>query len=449
MDLDYMVELMRGLLASRDYATLRLELQRLPSADVADIMSELEEKEAAVLFRTLTKEDAARVFADMRKQEQQELINSFSDKEVLALVEDMHMDEAVDFLEELPANAVSRILRLSTPEKRALLNRYMEYPEDSAGSIMTAEFLSLDGSVTVGQALHLIRNKKRKIAAEHVVYITNESRKLEGSVSLHTILVSKDQEVLRTLIRKTPLSVHTDADAEEVLNIFRHHNLSALAVVDSENRIVGVITADDILDLADKEASEDVELMAAMQPMEEDYLETTVWQHAKNRLPWLMVLLLSGMLNGIILGGFEATFMMFPILITFIPMLTDTGGNAGSQSSTLVIRGMAMGDISLSDVMKVLRKEMAISLIVGLGVGLVTFGRVLMMKDGNVMVALTVTLGIFFIVVLSKLLGGILPMAAKKVGVDPALMAAPMVTTVVDAVGLIVYFSVAKVLLGL
>jgi magnesium transporter len=234
-----------------------------------------------------------------------------------------------------------------------------------------------------------------------------------------------------------------------VLDLFRHHALSVMAVVDKENRIVGVITADDILDLADREASEDAELMAAMHPMEDGYLETSVWQHAKNRLPWLLFLLLSGMLNGVILGGFEATFMLFPILITFIPMLTDTGGNAGSQSSTLVIRGLATGDLSLRDAWHVLRKELAVSVLVGVGVALATFLRAYTMEGGGLGVALTVSLGLLFIVIMSKLLGGILPILAKKVGMDPALMAAPLVTTVVDALGLIVYFSVAKVFLNL
>lgn len=449
LDMSAEVEIIKGLLVKKDYAALRQEFRPLPPASVAEVLRLLSQQEAAVAFRLLPKEEAAQVFAYLRKSEQQELIHSFSDIEVLSLVEKMHVDDSVDFLEELPANAVNRILRMSSPETRDLLNRYMEVPDHSAGSIMTAEFLSLDGGLTVKQAIGRIRKIKRKVAADNAVYITREGRQLEGVLGLHTLLVSPDDTVVRTLLDKVPIAVHTETPEEEVLDLFRHHSLSVMAVVDKENRMVGVITADDVLYLADREASEDAELMAAMHPMEDNYLETSVWQHAKNRLPWLLILLISGMINGVILGGFEETFMVFPILITFIPMLTDTGGNAGSQSSTLVIRGLAVGDISVRDAWRVLRKEFLVSVITGIGVGIATFIRAYTMEGGGLGVALTVTVGLFFIVVMSKLLGGILPIVAKKVGMDPALMAAPLVTTVVDAVGLIVYFTAARLLLGI
>lgn len=447
-DISEITERVKASLVQKNYAAIRQELKSLPASVIADVLKELNDQQGAVVFRLLPKEDAAQAFSYLHKNEQQELIHSFTDTEVLSLVERMHVDDSVDFLEELPANAVNRILRMSAPETRALLNRYMEVPEDSAGSIMTAEFVSLDGSLTVQEAIQQIRFRKRKVEADHV-YITGPGRKLEGALSLHTILASDDNAVLHTLLRKTLITVQPETPEEEVLDLFRHHGLSTMAVVDKENRIIGVITADDILDLADREASEDAELMAAMHPMEDHYLETSVWRHARNRLPWLLILLMSGMINGVILGGFEETFMLFPILITFIPMLTDTGGNAGSQSSTLVIRGLAMGDLTIRDVFKVLRKELVVSLLVGAGVGVVTFIRAFTMEGGSLPIALTVSIGLVFIVIMSKLLGGVLPIFAKKVGMDPALMAAPLVTTVVDAVGLIVYFSVAKVLLGI
>lgn len=449
LDMSREAEKVQQLLQSRDYPAIRRALLPLPPASVADILQELPEPQSAVVFRFLPKGDAAMAFSYLPKAEQKALIHSFTDTEVLGLVEQMHVDDSVDFLEELPANVVNRILRLSAPETRNLLNRYMEMPEGSAGSIMTAEFITLDGGLSASRAIAQMRGGKRRAAAGHMVYITGEGRKLEGILSLYDLLMAKEETVLRDLLDKAPVTVHTDTPEEEVLDLFRHHALSVMAVVDKENRIVGVITADDILDLADREASEDAELMAAMHPMEDGYLETSVWQHAKNRLPWLLFLLLSGILNGVILGGFEATFMLFPILITFIPMLTDTGGNAGSQSSTLVIRGLAMGDLSLRDAWHVLRKELAVSVLVGVGVALATFLRAYTMEGGGLGVALTVSLGLLFIVIMSKLLGGILPILAKKVGMDPALMAAPLVTTVVDALGLIVYFSVAKVFLNL
>ncbi|MGI6653764.1 MAG: magnesium transporter [Christensenellales bacterium] len=443
------LELTRQALAARDYKALRNILQDVHPADISELLQELDAGDAALLFRLLPKDEAAEAFALLGAPAQQALIQSFSDRETAALLEALYMDEAVDFLEELPANAVKRILQSSTPDMRAQLNRFLQYKEDSAGSVMTTELMRFADDSTVGEALAAIRSAPRKLAMDHVLYITDRQRHLLGDINLYDLLTAQDDQPLQSLLGKPTQQVHTDQSTDEVIALFRHYNLYAMPVVDTENRLVGVVTLEDVLDLADRQATQDVELMAAMQPSEATYMDTTIPRHARNRLPWLLLLLISGMINGVILGGFEQVFMAVPLLVTFIPMLTDTGGNAGSQSSTLIIRGLAMGDITVRDASKVLLKELGVSLIVSVGVGLLTFGRVMTMQGGSLMIALTVVTALSAIVVLSKLLGGLLPLLADKLRMDPALMAAPLITTVVDALGLIIYFSAAKLLLGM
>jgi magnesium transporter len=443
------LELTRQALAVRDYKALRNILQDVHPADISELLQELDAGDAALLFRLLPKDEAAEAFALLGAPAQQALIQSFSDRETAALLEALYVDEAVDFLEELPANAVKRILQSSTPDMRAQLNRFLQYKEDSAGSVMTTELMRFADDSTVGEALAAIRSAPRKLAMDHVLYITDRQRHLLGDINLYDLLTAQDDQPLQSLLGKSTQQVHTDQSTDEIIALFRHYNLYAMPVVDTENRLVGVVTLEDVLDLADRQATQDVELMAAMQPSEATYMDTTIPRHARNRLPWLLLLLISGMINGAILGGFEQVFMAVPLLVTFIPMLTDTGGNAGSQSSTLIIRGLAMGDITVRDAGKVLLKELGVSLIVSVGVGLLTFGRVMTMQGGSLMIALTVVTALSAIVVLSKLLGGLLPLLADKLRMDPALMAAPLITTVVDALGLIIYFTAAKLLLGM
>ncbi len=433
----------------RDYPALRALLGGQHPADVSDLLSALTPADAALVFRLLPKDAAAESFALMGAAAQQRLVQSFSDSETVALVEAMYVDEAVDFLEELPANAVKRIMLNSRPDIRAQLNRYLQYGENTAGSVMTAELLRFDADTTVGQAIAAIREAPRKLAMDHVLYVTDRGRHLLGDVNLYDLLTAPDDAVLSGLAGRAVPPVTTDQDTDEVVRLFRRYNLYALPVTDTEGRLVGVVALEDVLDLADRQATQDVELMAAMHPSETAYLDTTVPRHARNRLPWLMLLLLSGMINGMILGGFEQVFMAVPLLVTFIPMLTDTGGNAGSQSSTLIIRSLAVGELTVRDAGKVLLKELWVSLLVSLGVGLLTFGRVMTMQSGSVLLAVTVVTALTAIVVLSKLLGGLLPLLADRLKMDPALMAAPLITTVVDALGLVIYFSAARLLLGL
>ena len=443
------LELTQAALAARDFKTLRDMLQDMHPADISQLLRELSAVDAALLFRLLPKDEAAETFALLGSSAQQTLIQSFSDAETVELLEALYVDEAVDFLEELPANAVKHILQNSTPDMRAQLNRFLQYKEDSAGSVMTTELMHFPYNNTVGETIAAIRATPRKLAMDHVLYITDRQRHLLGDIHLYDLLTSEDSLLLEDLTGKTTPQVHTDQSTDKVIALFRHYDLHAMPVVDTENRLVGVVTLEDVLDLADQQATQDVELMAAMQPSEASYMETSVTRHARNRLPWLLLLLISGMINGVILGGFEKIFMAVPLLVTFIPMLTDTGGNAGSQSSTLIIRSLAMGDITTRDALKVLWKELGVSLLVSIGLGLLTFGRVITMQDGNLMLAITVVVALSAIVVLSKLLGGLLPLLANRLRMDPALMAAPLITTVVDALGLIIYFMTAKLLLGL
>ncbi|MGI6494906.1 MAG: magnesium transporter [Kiritimatiellia bacterium] len=436
-------------LASRDFKSLRDMLQEMHPADISQLLRNLDAGDAALLFRLLPKDEAAETFALLGSSAQQTLVQSFSDAETVALLESLYVDEAVDFLEELPANAVKHILQNSTPDMRAQLNRFLQFKDGSAGSVMTTELMHFPYDSTVGETVAAIRAAPRKLAMDHVLYITDRQRRLLGDASLYDLLTADDGLLLQELIGKTTPKVNTDENTDEVIALFRHYDLHAMPVVDTENRLVGVVTLEDVLDLADRQATQDVELMAAMHPSEASYMETPVARHARNRLPWLLLLLVSGMINGVILGGFEKIFMAVPLLVTFIPMLTDTGGNAGSQSSTLIIRGLAMGDIAIRDAGKVLWKELGVSLLVSIGLGLLTFGRVITMQDGGLLLAITVVVALSAIVVLSKLLGGLLPLLADKLRMDPALMAAPLITTVVDALGLVVYFMTAKLLLGL
>ncbi len=436
-------------LLARDYAALRAMLSEQHAADVSDLLSDMAPAEAAVVFRLLPKGEAAEAFAMMGVPAQQALVTSFSDAETVALVESLYMDEAVDFLEELPANAVRHIVLNSAPETRAQLNRLLQYKDGTAGSVMTTELMRFTDESTVGDAIRAIRETPRKLAMDHVLYITDRERHLLGDVNLYDLMTARDDQMLEELVDKPIQKVDTDESTDEVIAQFRRYNLYAMPVVDTENRLVGVVALEDVLDLADRQATQDVELMAAMHPSEASYLDTTIPRHARNRLLWLLLLLVSGMINGVILGGFEQVFMTVPLLVTFIPMLTDTGGNAGSQSSTLVIRSLAMGEMTIKDASRVLWKELGVSIVVSVGVGLVTFVRVMTMQGGSLLLALTVVTALTAIVIMSKLLGGLLPLLADKLHMDPALMAGPLITTIVDALGLIIYFTAAKLFLGL
>lgn len=447
MEREFDFELMLEYLNKRDYRSLRKVLEDENEVDVAEFIEELPSEKAAVAFRTLPKEMAAEVFSNLPPETQQVIIGAVTDNELSEIMDDLFVDDAVDMLEELPANVVKRVLKNADPQMRRLLNQFLKYPENSAGSIMTAEFIDLKKSMTVSDAIKRIRRTGEDSETIYTCYVTDKSRKLEGIVTVKDLLLSEDDTQIEELMETDVITAVTEEDQEEVVSRMMKYDFIAMPVVDNENRLVGIVTVDDVMDVMEEEATEDFEKMAAMAPSEKPYLKTNVFELARHRIMWLLVLMVSGMITGGILGKYEAAFSTLPMLVTFIPMLTDTGGNAGSQSSTLVIRGMAVGDILPKDFLKVFWKELRVSMLVGAVLSAVNFIRLVITYPGNEMVAFTVAIAMFATVMMAKTIGGILPMAARLVHADPAIMAAPLITTIVDAFSLIIYFNVAQMLL--
>lgn len=443
------VQALLELLERRDYHALRAALARENEADIAEFLEELPQDRVLLAFRTLPKEVAAEVFSDLPPETQQVIITAATDQEVTALVEELYVDDAVDMLEELPANVVKRVLKNASPDTRKLINQFLNYPDSSVGSIMTAEFTDLKQTMTVSQAIDHIRRTGENSESVYTCYVTDAGRRLEGVLTIKELLLARDEQHIADIMETEVITAETTEDQEEAVARMMKYDFISLPVVDKEGRLVGIVTVDDVMDVMEEEATEDFEKMAAMAPSEKPYLKTGVFTLAKHRILWLLVLMVSGMITGGILGQYEAAFAAMPLLVTFIPMLTDTGGNAGSQSSTLVIRGMAVGDIELRDFLRVFWKEFRVSLLVGAVLSAVNFVRLIITYPGNEMIALTVALALFVTVLLAKTVGGVLPMAAKLVHADPAIMAAPLITTIVDAISLVVYFKIASALLAL
>ena len=441
------VQALLELLERRDLHALRAALLEENEVDIAEFLEELPQDKIVVVFRALTKEMAAEVFSNLEADTQQVIIQSATDQEVSAIVEELYVDDAVDMLEELPANVVKRVLKAARPDTRKLINQFLNYPDNSVGSIMTAEFTDLKQSMTVSQAIAHIRRTGENSESVYTCYVTDAGRRLEGVLTIKELLLAKDEQLIADLMETDVITAETTEDQEEAVARMMKYDFISLPVVDKEGRLVGIVTVDDVMDVMEEEATEDFEKMAAMAPSEKPYLKTSVLSLAKHRILWLLVLMISGMITGGILGQYEAAFAAMPLLVTFIPMLTDTGGNAGSQSSTLVIRGMAVGEIQLKDFAKVFWKELRVSMLVGVVLSAVNFVRLIITYPGNYMVALTVALALFVTIMLAKTVGGVLPMAAKLCHADPAIMAAPLITTIVDAISLVVYFRIACTLL--
>ena len=433
------VQALLELLERRDYHALRAALARENEADIAEFLEELPQDRVLLAFRTLPKEVAAEVFSDLPPETQQVIITAATDQEVTALVEELYVDDAVDMLEELPANVVKRVLKNASPDTRKLINQFLNYPDSSVGSIMTAEFTDLKQGMTVAQAIDHIRRTGENSESVYTCYVTDAGRRLEGVLTIKELLLARDEQHIADIMETEVITAETTEDQEEAVARMMKYDFISLPVVDKEGRLVGIVTVDDVMDVMEEEATEDFEKMAAMAPSEKPYLKTGVFTLAKHRILWLLVLMIQ----------YEAAFAAMPLLVTFIPMLTDTGGNAGSQSSTLVIRGMAVGDIELRDFLRVFWKEFRVSLLVGAVLSAVNFVRLIITYPGNEMIALTVALALFVTVLLAKTVGGVLPMAAKLVHADPAIMAAPLITTIVDAISLVVYFKIASALLAL
>ncbi len=438
-----------GLLESRQLRVLKERLAEMNEADTAAFIEDLDSERTVIVFRMLPKELASQVFACLTVEKQEHIINSITDNELKVIVDDLFVDDAVDMLEELPANVVKRVLKNSTPDTRALINQFLQYPENSAGSIMTAEYVGLKQGMTVEQAFAYIRKNGVDKETIYTCYVMDDKRRLEGVVTVKDLLMHPYEETVGSIMDTHVIKAVTTDDQEEVADCFQKYALLSLPVVDHENRLVGIVTVDDVVEVMEQEATEDFEKMAAMIPSEKPYLKTGVFSLAKNRLAWLLILMISSIITGGILAKYEEAFAVLPLLVTFIPMLTDTGGNAGSQSSTLIIRGMAVGDIHPSDMMRVIWKELRVGLIVGTVLGLVNFIQLSLRYPGQEMVCLTVVLSLLATVIIAKTIGGILPMAAQVLHLDPAIMAAPLITTIVDAVSLVLYFQLACQLLHL
>lgn len=437
------------LIEQKRYVQLKKVLSETNEVDIAEILEPLDANTTLLIYRMLPKTLAVEVFAHFSSERQMDIINSVTDKELNYILDELFFDDMIDLIEEMPANVVSKILQNSTADERKLINEFLKYPPDSAGSLMTIEYVELRKAMTVKDALAHIREIGFNKETIYTCYVTDKTRTLDGIISLRTIVVSDEGELIGNLMDEDAIYVYTHDDQETVADVFIKYGFLALPVVDKEHRLTGIITVDDVMDVIEQEATEDFQIMAAMAPTEEAYLDASVFQLAKNRIPWLLILMLSATFTGRIIGKFNDTLQSVVILATFIPMLMDTGGNSGNQSSTLIIRGLATGDINLKDIWKVLWKELRISIIVGILLSAVNLVRLLVIEKVDFTVALTVSITTIMTVMVAKMLGGTLPLLAKKFNVDPAIMAGPLITTIVDAISLTVYFSVAKLLLGI
>ena len=442
------------MLDNRNMKALRERMDEMPEFDVAEFLSSLEDNRMPMLFRLLSKEKAAEVFANFDALDQERIINSITDSELAGIVEELYVDDAVDMMEELPANVVKRVMRTATSETRNLINQYLHYPENSAGSIMTAEFVDLKKYMSVKDAFARIRRIGEDKETIYICFVTSADRKLEGIVTVKDLLLADPETVIEDLMDRRVIYAVTTEDQESVSEKFSDYDLMALPVVDKENRLVGIVTVDDIIDVMEQEATEDIQLMAGMTPSDKPYLRTGITEMWKNRIPWLMFLMLSATFTSMILTSFEDRLAVQTVLIAFIPMLMGTGGNSGAQASTAVIRSLSLGDIEPRDVLKVMWKEWRVALLCGLSLAAVNFVKMLLLDGmllGNssitVSVAATVSVSIVFIVMFAKVVGSFLPIAAEKIGVDPAVMANPLISTLTDAVSLLIYIFVAKLVL--
>ena len=415
--------------------------------DIASILENLSRENTLKAFRILSKNSASEVFSYLSSEKQQEIIESASDDELATIINEMFLDDTVDLIEEMPAGVVAKILKNTSTEQRKLINQFLKYPEDSAGSVMTVEYVSLKNDMNIREALERIRVKGIKNETVNDCFVIDKERKLVGIISIRELIINKEDVRLEDIMSCHFEKVQVDTDREVVAGLFRKYDLSTMPVVDMENRLVGIITIDDIVDVIDQENTEDLQKMAAMEPSDKEYLKDSVFSLAKHRILWLLILMISATATGSIIRKYEATLQSVVILAAFIPMLMDTGGNAGSQSSTLIIRGLALGEIKTNDVWKILWKEFRVSIIVGIVLAGVNFLRILYFDKIGIKMTFVVCSSLFATVVIAKVVGGILPVAAKKLKLDPAIMASPLITTIVDACALVIYFSMATMIL--
>ncbi|MBF1191782.1 MAG: magnesium transporter [Fusobacterium periodonticum] len=415
--------------------------------DIADVFEDFPKEKYLIIFKLLPKDFSSEVFSYLSPEKQQDVIENITDDEIKFIVEDMYLDDTVDFIEEMPANIVDKILKNTSSDKRKLINQMLKYPENSAGSVMTVEYISFKDNYTVKQAIEYYRKVAIDKEETDICFVTDTKKKLVGIISLKTLILSKDDSYIQDEMDTNFVSVLTLDDQEEIAALFRKYDLTTMPVVDHEDRLVGVITVDDIVDVIDQENTEDIQKMAAMNPSDEEYLKESVVSLAKHRILWLLVLMISATFTGLVIKKYEDILQSAVYLATFIPMLMDTGGNAGSQSATLVIRGIALEEIEFSDIFKVIWKELRVSILVGFILSAVNFIRIYYFTRSGLETSLVVAISMFLTVIMAKVVGGVLPLVAKSLKIDPAIMASPLITTIVDTAALIIFFKLSVIFL--
>ena len=445
------IETMREYIENKQYAKIRSEIVEMNEADIAAMLEELElpGKELIQVFRMLPKTIAADVFSFLSIELEQTIITMLTDREAATIIDNLFADDAADLMEEMPANVVKRLLAQTTPETRRDINHLLQYPEDSAGSIMTVEFVDLKEDYTVAQAIERIRKVGIDKETINTCYVTNQYRKIKGTISLRMLLLSNTSDRIGDLMEENVITISTLMDQEEVSRQFQKYDFDAMPVVDSEQRLVGIITVDDVMDIIEQEATEDIEMMAAITPTDKPYMKTTVIETFKKRIPWLLFLMISATFTGKIIQTYEAALASYAVLTMYIPMFMDTGGNAGGQSSVTIIRSISLGEVQFRDMFRIIWKEIRVAALCGVTLAIVNFGKLLLIDHVGTQVAMIVCLTMIVTVLVAKLVGCTLPMLAKKIGFDPAVMASPFITTIVDAVSLVIYFQIATRMLGI
>jgi magnesium transporter len=445
------MERLKELIESRQYALFREEIEDYNVQDIAEYLEELPKNERNKIFRILPKTIAADVFSYLPIELQQDMIVSMSDSEAASLIDNLYADDAADLMEEMPANVVKKLLASASPETRRDINHLLKYPEDSAGSIMTVEFVDLKESLTVEQCIERIRRVGIDKETVNVCYVLDNNRKLMGTVALRYLLLSDPNEIIGNIMHENVVTIHTLADQEEVARTFQKYDFTAMPVVDSEGRLVGIITVDDVVDIMEQEATEDIEMMAAITPTDKSYMKTSVFETYKKRIPWLLLLMISATFTGKIIQHYEEAIAAagYLVLTSFIPMLMDTGGNSGSQASVSIIRSLSLDEIEFKDIFVVAFKEMRVAVLVGITLAAANFLKLMIIDRVSLNVAIVVCLTLVITVFAAKIVGACLPMIAKKIGFDPAVMASPFITTIVDALSLMIFFGIATSILGL
>ena len=442
-------KLLRKLLEEKKYRELRDVLSEMNTVDIAWLMDDMEDEDSLRIFRILPKNMAADVFADLEIDDQQYIIQSLSEKEASSIIDNMMADDATDLLEEMPANIVKKILRNASPETRADINHLLRYPEDSAGSVMTVEYVDLRETMTVEDAIKRIRRIGLDSETVNICYVVDDQRVLRGTVALRYLLLKNDDEIIGEIMNDNVISINTLTDQEEAAQMFQKYDFTAMPVVDNENRMVGIITIDDVIDIMQEEATEDIEKMAAIIPTEKPYFKVGIFETYKTRMPWLLLLMISATFTGAIITRYEAALASHVILTAYIPMLMDTGGNAGSQASVSIIRGLSLTEIEFKDIFDAMWKEIRVAVLCGITLSAANFVKLLIIDRVPLAIAAIVCVTLVLVVMIAKTIGCSLPLIAQRLGFDPAVMASPLITTIVDAISLTVYFLIATRALGL